>query len=75
LENPHVHIPCAHPNWLDLHNLVDAIRFNPVAITMFTVGLLMLGVGPVLAAVAIWRSGALPRCSGILQCGQRRHSS
>jgi hypothetical protein len=51
---------------LDLLNLVDAIRFNPVAITMFTIGLLMLGVGAVLAAVAIWRSGALPRYSGIL---------
>jgi hypothetical protein len=51
---------------LDLLNLVDAVRFNPVSITTFSVGLLMLGVGAVLAAVAVWRSGALPRYSGIV---------
>jgi hypothetical protein len=51
---------------LDLLDLVDAIRYSPVAATTFAVGLLLLGVGAVLAAIAIWRSGVLPRYSGIL---------
>jgi hypothetical protein len=51
---------------LNLLDLVDAIRFGPVAATTFAVGLLSLGVAAILAAVAIWRSGALPRYSGIL---------
>ena len=50
---------------LDL-DLVDAIRFGAVAATTFGVGLILLGVGAALAAVAIWRSGALPRFSGVL---------
>ena len=49
----------------DLLELVDAIRFGPVQATMFGVGLFFLGAGAVLAAVAIWRSGVLPRYSGI----------
>jgi hypothetical protein len=51
---------------LDLLNLADAVRFNPAAATIFAVGLLALGVGATLAAVAVWRSGVLPRFSGIL---------
>jgi hypothetical protein len=50
---------------LDILGLVDAIRFHPTAVTMFGAGLLLLGVGGVLAALAIWRSGVLPRFSGI----------
>jgi len=50
---------------LDLLGLVDAIRFSPTAATTFAVGLLLLGVGAVLVAVAIWRAGVLPRASGI----------
>lgn len=50
---------------LDLLDLVDAIRFHPVAATTFAIGLLLLGVGAVLVAVAIWRSGVLPRSSGV----------
>lgn len=50
---------------LDLLDLVDSIRFSPVAATTFAAGLLLLGVGAVLAAVAIWRSGVLPRYCGI----------
>ncbi|MEV4630041.1 hypothetical protein AB0J90_27625 [Micromonospora sp. NPDC049523] len=50
---------------LDLLDLVDAVRYGPVAITSFGVGLVLLGVGAVLAAVAIWRSGLIPRASGI----------
>ena len=50
----------------DLLGLVDAVRLSPVPITVFGVGLLLLAAGAVLAAVAIWRSGVLPRSSGIL---------
>lgn len=50
---------------LDLLDLVDAVRFSPVAATMFAAGLLLLAVGAVLATIAIWRSGVLPRYSGI----------
>ena len=32
---------------------------------MFGVGLLLLGVSAVMAAIAIWRSGVLPRWSGV----------
>jgi hypothetical protein len=50
----------------DLLGLVDAVRFSAVPITTFGLGLLLLAAGAVLAAVAIWRSGVLPRSSGIL---------
>jgi hypothetical protein len=50
---------------LDLLDLVDAIRSSPVAATTFAVGLLLMGVGAVLVAVTIWRSGVLPRYSGV----------
>jgi hypothetical protein len=50
----------------DLLGLVDAVRFSPVPATTFVLGLLLLGAGAVLAAVAVWRSAALPRSSGIL---------
>jgi hypothetical protein len=51
---------------LDLLGLVDAIRFHPAAVTTFGAGLLLLGVGGVLAALAVWRSGVLPGVSGIV---------
>jgi hypothetical protein len=50
----------------DLLGLVEAVRFSPVPITTFGLGLLLLAIGAVLAAVAIWRSGVLGRASGIL---------
>jgi hypothetical protein len=50
----------------DLLGVVDQVRYQPVAIIMFGLGLVLLGAGAVLAAVAIWRSGILPRASGIL---------
>ncbi|HEX7745012.1 MAG TPA: hypothetical protein VF462_07110 [Micromonosporaceae bacterium] len=50
---------------IDLLAVVEAVRFGPVAATTFLLGLLALGVGTVLAAAAIWRSGVLPRYSGI----------
>src|SRR6185503_14276737 len=50
---------------LDLLGLVDATRFGPVAGTTFALGLLALGAGAVLAALAVWRSGVLPRYAAI----------
>ncbi|MGH3711866.1 MAG: hypothetical protein ACRDT4_00130 [Micromonosporaceae bacterium] len=50
---------------LDLVKLTEAFRYDPVAATTFAIGLLLLGVGAVLAAVAVWRSGVLARASGI----------
>jgi len=49
----------------DVLALVDAVRYGPVAATMFAVGLLTLAVGAILAAVAVWRSGTLPRWAGV----------
>jgi len=50
---------------LDLLELVDAIRFQPVAVTTFGLGLLLLAAGAILTAVAIPRSGVMPRWSGV----------
>ena len=50
----------------DLVALADAVRFAPVAATTFAAGLLALGVGAILAAVAVWRSGVLAAGSGVL---------
>lgn len=47
-----------------LLTLVNDIRWGP-AIYVFTVGLVLLGVGPILAAIAIWRSGTISRWSGL----------
>lgn len=49
----------------DLLELVESVRYAPVAVATFALGLLALGAGAVLAAVAVWRSGRLPRHSGI----------
>jgi hypothetical protein len=49
----------------DLLAVVDATRYNPLAVTMFGAGLLTLAVGAILVAVAIWRAGTLPRTSGL----------
>ncbi|WP_405145336.1 hypothetical protein OG589_01180 [Sphaerisporangium sp. NBC_01403] len=48
-----------------LLRLVDDFRFVPAAATMFAAGLVLLGVGTTMAAVAVWRSGALARWSGV----------
>lgn len=51
---------------LDLLNLAEGIRYQGTAVTTFAVGLVLLGLGAVLAAVAVARSGVLPRWSGLL---------
>jgi hypothetical protein len=50
----------------DLLGLIHDIRFNPVMMTMAVTGLLLLGLAGTLTAAAIWRSGTLPRGSGML---------
>jgi hypothetical protein len=50
----------------DLLDVVDHVRFQPVAVTIFGVGLVLMGVAGVLAAVAVWRSGVLQPAAGIL---------
>ena len=47
-----------------LLSLADTVRGGP-ELVMFGVGLLLLGVSAIMAAVAIWRSGVFPRWSGV----------
>jgi hypothetical protein len=49
----------------DLLAVADAVRTQPVAMSMFALGLLTLGVGAVLAAVAVARSGRLSRWAAL----------
>jgi hypothetical protein len=51
---------------LDLLDLVNGVRFGPTQITLFGVGLVLLGVGAIVTAVAVARSGVLPRWSGVV---------
>lgn len=50
----------------NLLDSVNAVRFQPLAMTIFGAGLVLLAAGAVLAAVAIWRANVLPRYSGIV---------
>lgn len=50
---------------VDILHLAESVRYNPVAVTMFGAGLLSLAAGAVIAAIAVWRSGVLPRYSAI----------
>jgi len=45
--------------------MADQIRLGPGAL-LFGAGLVLLAIAGVVAAVAIWRSGTLPRWSGVL---------
>jgi hypothetical protein len=54
-----------HGNQSNVVGLVDAVRNQPVALSTFGLGLVVLAIGAVLAAVAIWRSAVLPRWVGI----------
>jgi hypothetical protein len=55
-----------HGHGTDLLELVKAVRYQPLAITIFGAGLILLAAGAVVAAVAVWRSGVLARASGVL---------
>jgi hypothetical protein len=49
----------------DLLAIANAVRFGPQRIFFF-LGLLLLALGAVLIAVAVWKSDAVPRWSGVL---------
>jgi hypothetical protein len=48
-----------------LMELAGDFRYGAVPITMFGAGLALLGVGAVMTAVSVWRSGVLARWSGV----------
>jgi hypothetical protein len=49
-----------------LLGLVHAVRYQPLAATIFATGLLLLAAAAIMAAIAVWRSHVLPRTSAIL---------
>ena len=50
----------------DLLDLATAIRMNPVQLTIFGIGLVLLAAAAVLTAVSVLRSGAMPPGSGLV---------
>jgi hypothetical protein len=48
----------------ELVGLTAAIRGEP-QLTMFLIGLLLIGVSAILVAAAIWKSGTMPKWSGV----------
>lgn len=46
-------------------NVVHNVRYQPVAVTIFGAGLLLLAAAAIMAAIAVWRSRAVARTSGI----------
>ncbi|MBB5081231.1 hypothetical protein [Nonomuraea endophytica] len=48
-----------------LMELAEEFRYGTVAVTMFAGGLLLLGIGAVMAAVAVWRTGVLSKWSAV----------
>jgi hypothetical protein len=55
-----------HGHGVDLLPLVKAVRYQPLAITIFGIGLILIAVSAIVAAVAVWRSGVLPRWSAVV---------
>lgn len=49
----------------DLVAFSDAVRYNGLAITIFGVGLILIGLGGILAAIAVWRSGVMAKAAGL----------
>lgn len=50
----------------DLLAAAEAVRYQPVALTMFGAGLLLMAVGAVLAAVTWWGEGGLARWGSLI---------
>jgi uncharacterized membrane protein len=48
-----------------LTDVGNDFRLDPTAMTIFAVGLLLVAIAAVLAAIAVWRSGSLPRWSAV----------
>ncbi|MDQ3156301.1 MAG: hypothetical protein M3Q98_06230 [Actinomycetota bacterium] len=46
--------------------MVEDFRYGPVAVTMFTFGLLLLAVAGIAVAFALWNQGTLARTAGLL---------
>jgi thiol:disulfide interchange protein len=42
------------------------VRYQPLALTIFGTGLVLLAAAAILAAIAVWRSEVLPRTSAVL---------
>jgi hypothetical protein len=55
-----------HGQGVDLLSLVKAVRYQPLAITIFGIGLILIAVSAIVAAVAVWRSGVLPKWSAVV---------
>lgn len=48
-----------------LTDVGNDFRLDPTAMTVFAIGLLLIAVAAVLASIAVWRSGSLPRWSAV----------
>ncbi|MBG6096471.1 hypothetical protein [Nocardioides luteus] len=48
-----------------LTDVGNDFRLDPTAMTVFAIGLLLIAVAAVLVAIAVWRSGSLPRWSAV----------
>ncbi|MFD7078020.1 hypothetical protein ACFV9G_27675 [Nocardioides sp. NPDC059952] len=48
-----------------LTDVGNDFRLDPTAMTVFVIGLLLIAVAAVLASIAVWRSGSLPRWSAV----------
>jgi hypothetical protein len=50
----------------NLLDLAEAVRYQPLAVTIFGVGLVLLAIGAIVLAVAVWRSGVVAKAGGVL---------
>lgn len=48
-----------------LTDVGNDFRLDPTAMTIFLIGLVLVAVAAVLVAIAVWRSGSLPRWSAV----------
>ncbi|OIJ28252.1 hypothetical protein [Nocardioides luteus] len=48
-----------------LTDVGNDFRLDPTAMAVFAIGLLLIAIAAALVAVAVWRSGSLPRWSGV----------
>jgi hypothetical protein len=53
-------------NGKDVLDLAEAVRYQPLAVTIFGTGLILIAIAGIWAAVTVWRDGELPRTSALL---------
>jgi hypothetical protein len=53
-------------NGVDVLELAETVRYQPLAVTIFGTGLILIAVAGVSVAVLVWRDGTLARLGGIL---------